>query len=96
MFAIIDIAGQQFKVKQGEFVYTNRLAGEAGEAVAPKVLMVADGSSVKMGSGSVSGEIIEHIRGEKVITFHKKRRKGYEKTIGHRQYLTKVKINTIA
>jgi large subunit ribosomal protein L21 len=96
MFAIVDIAGQQFKVKANDTIFVHRLQGEAGDAVAPKVLMTSTGSSISVNSGSVSAEIVEHLKGEKVITFHKKRRKGYEKTIGHRQYLTKVKINSIA
>lgn len=95
MFAIVDIAGQQFKVKANDTLYVHRLQGEAGDAVSPKVLMVSTGTSITVNSGSVSAEIIGHLKGEKVITFHKKRRKGFEKTIGHRQALTRVKINSI-
>jgi large subunit ribosomal protein L21 len=96
MFAIVDIAGQQFKVVKDQTLFVHRLAGNAGDAIDAKVLMVAEGGNITMNSGSVTGEIIEHLKGDKVITFHKNRRKGYEKKIGHRQYLTKVKINSIA
>jgi large subunit ribosomal protein L21 len=96
MFAIVDIAGQQFKVKAEDTVIVHRLQGEAGDSVTPKVLMISNGGSISVNSGSVNAEIVNHLKGDKVITFHKKRRKGYEKTIGHRQALTKVKINSIA
>jgi large subunit ribosomal protein L21 len=96
MFAIVDIAGQQFKVVQDQTLFVHRLAGNAGDSVNAKVLMVADGGNITLNSGTVTGEIVEHLQGDKVITFHKKRRKGYEKKIGHRQQLTKVKINSIA
>jgi large subunit ribosomal protein L21 len=96
MFAIVDIAGQQFKVKQNDTIFVHRLQGNVGDSVSAKVLMVANGGAITLNSGNVTGEILEHLKGDKVITFHKKRRKGYEKTIGHRQCLTKVKINSVA
>ncbi len=96
MFAIVDLAGQQFKVKQNDTIIVHRLEGNEGDSVSAKVLMVANGGSITLNSGTVTGEIVGHFKGDKVITFHKKRRKGYEKTIGHRQSFTKVKINSVA
>jgi large subunit ribosomal protein L21 len=96
MFAIVEIAGQQFKVKQDDKLFVHRLEGNAGDSISPKVLMVSNNGSITMNSGSVSGEILQHLQGDKVITFHKKRRKGFAKKIGHRQQLTQVKITAVA
>jgi large subunit ribosomal protein L21 len=95
MFAIVDIAGQQFKVKENDQLFVHRLQGNVGDVVNPKVLMTANGGSIAM-NGSAKAEIVEHLQGDKVITFHKKRRKGFTKKIGHREALTKVKITSIA
>jgi large subunit ribosomal protein L21 len=101
MYAIVEIAGQQFKVEKGRFIYTHRLAGEANaELVFDKVLLVDNGGKVAIGAptvsgASVKGTILEHLKGEKVIVFKKKRRKSYQKSNGHRQALTKVMINDI-
>ena len=95
MFAIVDIAGQQFKVKNEDNLFVHRLQGNIGDVVDAKVLMTSDAGSITMG-GSAKAEILEHLQGDKVITFHKKRRKGYTKKIGHREALTKVKITSLA
>jgi large subunit ribosomal protein L21 len=101
MYAIVDIAGKQFKVQKDQFVYAPKLAGEAGTAVEfDKVLLVDDGSSVNIGAptvsgATVSGKILEHVKGDKVIVFKKKRRKGYTVKNGHRQQYTKVQIESI-
>ena len=101
MYAIVEIAGQQFKVQKDQFIYTHRLVGREGESVNfGNVLMSDDSGNVKVGapfiSGlSVSGKIVEHVKADKVLIFKKKRRKGYRKTIGHRQSLTKVQIEKI-
>jgi large subunit ribosomal protein L21 len=95
MFAIVDIAGQQFKVKNDETIFVHRLAGSVGEVVDAKVLMTSNEGSIRM-NGSAKAEILDHLQGDKVITFHKKRRKGYTKKIGHREALTQVKITSIA
>lgn len=101
MYAIVEIAGQQFKVEKGRYVYTHRLEGDADAAlVFDKVLLVDNGGSISVGAptvsgASVQGKILEHLKGEKVIVFKKKRRKGYKKKNGHRQYLTKVLIEDI-
>jgi large subunit ribosomal protein L21 len=94
MFAIVDIAGQQFKVKNEDNLFVHRLQGNVGDVVDAKVLMTSNAGSITM-SGSAKAEILEHLQGDKVITFHKKRRKGYTKKIGHRDALTKVKITSL-
>ena len=102
MYAIVDIAGKQFKVEANKYVYAPLLEGEAGKDVKfDQVLLIDDGSSVSVGSpvikgASISGKIVEHVKGEKDIVFKKKRRKGYQIKNGHRQSLTKIKINEIA
>ena len=101
MYAIVEIAGQQFKVEKGRTLYTNRLEGDVNAAlVFDKVLLVDNGGTVSVGTPTVSGAsvkatILEHLKGEKVIVFKKKRRKGYVKKNGHRQYLTKIQIDEI-
>ena len=99
MFAIVNIAGQQFKVKQNDELFVHRLSGNAGDKVEfSDVLMIGDngGISVAKNSKKVQAEIVDHLKGDKVIVFKKKRRKGYMKKNGHRQSLTKIKINEIA
>ena len=102
MYAIVEIAGQQFKVEKNRYLYTHRLAGEEGAAlVLDKVLLVDNGGDVKVGAptvvgASVKAKILNHVRGEKVIVFRKKRRKGYQKQNGHRQDLTKILIEEIS
>lgn len=101
MYAIVEIAGQQFKVEKGRSIYTHRLEGEANaELVFDKVLLVDNDGSVLVGTPVVSGAsvkatILEHLKGEKVIVFKKKRRKSYQKSNGHRQALTKIRIEDI-
>lgn len=102
MYAIVDIAGKQFKVTQDQFVYAPLMAGEEGASVEfDKVLLLDNDGSVEVGAptvsgAKVSGKIIGHVRGDKVIVFKKKRRKGYKKKNGHRQDFTKVLIENIA
>ena len=98
MFAIVNIAGQQFKVKKDDELFVHRLEGNTGDKVEfSQVLMTADAGNVKLsGSIKVKAEIVDHLKGDKVIVFKKNRRKGYQKSNGHRQYLTKIKINDIA
>ncbi len=101
MYAIVEIAGQQFKAEKGRTLYTNRLEGEANaELVFDKVLLVDNDGSIAVGAPTVAGAnvkatIVEHLKGEKVIVFKKKRRKGYVKKNGHRQALTKIRIDAI-
>jgi len=102
MYAIVDIAGKQFKVTQDQFVYAPLMAGEEGASVVfDKVLLLDNEGTVEVGAptvsgAKVSGKIIGHVKGDKVIVFKKKRRKGYKKKNGHRQNFTKVLIETIA
>ena len=99
MFAIVNIAGQQFKVKQNDELFVHRLSGNAGDKVEfSNVLMVSNGGNITVGKNAtkVQAEIIDHLKGDKVIVFKKKRRKGYQKSNGHRQYLTQIEINEIA
>lgn len=101
MYAIVDIAGQQFKVEKDQKVFVHRLENEEGSQVSfEKVLLVEDGSDVKIGTPNVTGAtvsatIISHMRGDKVLIFKKKRRKGYQKMSGHRQDLTQILIENI-
>ncbi len=101
MYAIVDIAGQQYKVAKDQYVYAPKMDGEAGTAVSfDKVLLMDNGKGVEVGSplingAKVSGKIMEHVKGDKVIIFKKKRRKGYAVKNGHRQQYTKVQIESI-
>lgn len=98
MFAIVTIAGQQFKVRKDDELFVHRLEGNVGDKKEfAEVLMTGTDSDIKLGaSAKVQAEILEHLKGDKVIVFKKKRRKGYQKSNGHRQYLTRIKINEIA
>lgn len=99
MYAIVDIAGQQFKVEPGNEIFVHRLEGNAGDKVVfDKVLIqLSEGAIVKnVAAPKVSATILDHLKGDKVIAFKKKRRKGYKRKIGHRQAFTKIKIDTIA
>jgi large subunit ribosomal protein L21 len=101
MYAIVDIAGQQFKVEKDQKVFVHRLEGEEGAQVSfDQVLLVEDDKEVKVGAptvagASVSGKIVSHLRADKVLVFKKKRRKGYQKMNGHRQDLTQILIENI-
>lgn len=101
MYAIVEIAGQQFKVEPNRFVYTHRLAAEEGaELTFDQVLLVENEGGVTVGAPTVAGvtvkaKVLEHLKGDKVIVFKKKRRKGFRLKNGHRQYLTKVLIEQI-
>jgi len=101
MYAIVNIAGKQFKVAKDQFIYAPKLEGENGAAVSfDQVLLVDNGGSIQVGAPTVSGvkvsgKILEHVKGDKVIVFKKKRRKGYAKRNGHRQQYTKVQIESI-
>ena len=100
MFAIVEIAGLQYKVEQDQKLFVNRLKGDIGGKVSfDKVLLTVNGSTT-IGAPAVSGitvdaEIINNLKADKVIIFKKKRRKGYEKKNGHRQSLTQIQITGI-
>lgn len=102
MYAIVDIAGQQFKVEEKSFIYAHRLEGEEGSIVEfENVLLTDNNGKIEVGTpnvqgSKVTGKIVSHLKDDKVLVFKKKRRKGYRKKNGHRQSLTKVLIEKIA
>ena len=102
MYAIVDIAGQQFKVEAGKQIFVNRQAAEVGSSLSfDKVLLLDNEGDVKVGTPYIDGAavqatVVEHCKADKVIIFKKERRKGYQKKNGHRQYLTKLQIEGIA
>jgi large subunit ribosomal protein L21 len=102
MYAIVSIAGQQFKVEKGKKVFVHRLPGEIGETVSfDKVLLISHDERTNVGSpylpdAVILAQIISHDRGDKVLVFKKKRRKGYQKLNGHRQYFTQILIEDIS
>ena len=101
MYAIVDIAGQQFKVTKAQKLKVHRLDAEEGKQVElDKVLLLSDGKTITVGSPTVEGvriaaTVISHTKGDKVLIFKKKRRKGYQTLNGHRQYLTELWIEAI-
>jgi len=101
MYAIVEIAGQQFKVEKDQRIFVHRLDQKEGDKVSfDNVLLVDNDGKVKVGAPAVKGAtvdatVLEHLKGDKVIVFKKKRRKGFRKKNGHRQYLTSVKIDNI-
>ncbi|KAB7528374.1 50S ribosomal protein L21 [Flagellimonas olearia] len=101
MYAIVEMAGQQFKVAKDQKVYVHRLQEEEGNKVVfDKVLLLEDGGNVTIGAPVIEGaaveaKVVKHLKGDKVIVFKKKRRKGYQKKNGHRQYLTEIVVEGI-
>lgn len=100
-YAVIETGGKQYRVQAGDTIEIERLPEEKGAIVKiDKVLAVSDGTALKVGTPYVDGavvelEVVEQFRGPKVIFFDKKRRKGYKKTIGHRQELTRATVKSI-
>ena len=101
MYAIVEIAGQQFKVAKDQKVFVHRLKAEEGKKVSfDQVLLIGDGDQVTLGAPAIEGaavqaKIVKHLKGDKVIVFKKKRRKGYRVKNGHRQALTELVIEGI-
>jgi large subunit ribosomal protein L21 len=101
MYAIVNIAGQQFKVSEKQNLYVHRLPGEEGSSVEfNNVLLIDNNGNIKIGAPSISGasvkaKVLTHLKGDKVVVFKKKRRKGYKLKRGHRQYLTRIQIESI-
>lgn len=101
MYAVVDIAGQQFKVAKDQRLFVHRLNAKEGASVDfDNVLLVDNGGKVNVGAPAISGakvtaKVLSHLKGDKVIVFKKKRRKGYQKSNGHRQYLTEIEITSI-
>ena len=101
MYAIVDIAGQQFKVEKEKKIFVHRLSADEGASLTfDKVLLIDNDGKIKVGApyidgASVTATVLTHLKGDKVIVFKKRRRKGYQKKNGHRQYLTQIKIDNI-
>ena len=102
MYAIVEIAGQQFKVQKDQQIFVHRLEGKEGDKLTfDRVLLTDDKGKVTVGAPVIKGmkvkaTVLEHLKGDKVIVFKKKRRKGYKVKNGHRQYLTSIKIDGIS
>ncbi len=101
MYAIVEMAGQQFKVAKDQKVYVHRLQTEEGKKVVfDQVLLLDDGKNITIGAPAINGaaveaKVVKHLKGDKVIVFKKKRRKGYQKKNGHRQALTEILVEDI-
>jgi len=101
MYVIAEIAGQQFKVEKGRKLYVHRLAGDEGSSLSfDRILLTDNDGQVKVGApvvkgASVNATIVRHLKDDKVLVFKKRRRKGYQKCNGHRQYLTQIVIDDI-
>jgi large subunit ribosomal protein L21 len=101
MYAIVDIAGKQYKVSKDQYVYAPKLDAETGAILEFKnVLLIDNDSSISIGTPTIAGasisvKVLEHVKGDKLVVFKKKRRKGYAKRNGHRQQFTKVLIENI-
>ena len=98
MYAIVEIAGQQFKVEKGQQIYSHRLEEKEGTNISlDRVLLFENSGKVSIGSplihgAKVTAKVLEHMKGDKIVVFKKKRRKGYKVKNGHRQYLTKLEV----
>lgn len=101
MHAVVDIAGKQFKLTKGKIIYIPKFLGKIGcFIVFKKVLLLLKNSDLEIGfpflkNVKISGEVLDHVKSDKVIIFKKKRRKGYKKTYGYRQGYTRILINNI-
>lgn len=101
MYAIVDIAGQQFKVEKDQKLYVHRLKAEEGSKIEfDNVLLTDDGKKVMVGTPSIKGakvtaKVLSHLKDDTVIVFKKKRRKGYKVRNGHRQFLSEIVIESI-
>jgi len=101
MYAVVDIAGNQYQVTNDQTLTVDKLNAKPGDEVSfGNVLIANDGSNTTIGTpftgGSVTAKVVEHGRADKVLVFHKKRRKGYRKLNGHRQHYTTIQITSIA
>jgi large subunit ribosomal protein L21 len=102
MYAIVEIQGRQFKVSEGDAIFTNRFSLEEGSKVTfDKVLLISKDGGIQLGKPTLEGAkveatVVQHLKGDKVMIFKKKRRKGYQILKGHRQSLSKLTIDGIA
>ncbi|MXV38113.1 50S ribosomal protein L21 [Flavobacteriaceae bacterium Ap0902] len=100
MYAIVEIAGHQYKVKKDQQLFVNRLEGKEGDSISFDKVLLTDNGTITVGAPVIEGavvkaEILEHLKGDKVIVFKKKRRKGYMKKNGFRPFLTKIQITSL-
>jgi large subunit ribosomal protein L21 len=101
MFAIVEIAGHQYKVQQDQRLFVNRLQAEEGDSISfDKVMLTDNDGKIVVGAPVIEGikvdaKIVQHLRADKVLVFKKKRRKGYQKKNGHRQYISQIEITAI-
>jgi len=101
MYAIVEIAGQQFKISKDQKLFVNRLdAQEGAEVEFEKVLLKADGNNIEVGAPVVNGakvkaKVLAHVKSDKILVFKKKRRKSYQKLNGHRQPMTQIQIEEL-
>jgi large subunit ribosomal protein L21 len=99
MIAVVKVAGQQFKVEKDQTLYVPQLEGKSGDKIDLEVLLADADGKVSVGSGittKVQAEIVDHIKGDTVIAYKQKRRKGFHKKKGHRTAYTKLKVTSIA
>ncbi len=102
MFAIVTIAGQQFKVEEGQELFVHQLAASEGDQLDfDQIHLIDNDGAIRIGyptinAAKINATVMEHVKGDKVIIFKKKRRKGYKKKNGHRQSFTKIKIDSIS
>ena len=100
MFAVVKIAGKQFKVEKDQTLYVPNISGKAGDKVEFSEVILADANgNLSFSKGvkvKVKAEILDHVKGDKVIAYKQKRRKGFRKKLGHRTHYTKIKISDIA
>lgn len=94
-FAVISTGGKQFSVEKGEVLRVPTIDSKEGSKVQLDALVVGDGKEVTLGGAKVSAKVLSHGRGEKIIVFKKKRRKGYKRTQGHRQGYTEIEIEKV-
>ncbi len=101
MFAIVEIAGHQYKVQKDQRLYVNRLQAEEGATLSfDKVMLTDNDGKVVVGAPVIEGikvdaKVVQHLKADKVLIFKKKRRKGYQKMNGHRQYISQIEITAI-
>ena len=101
MYAIVEIAGQQFKVAKDQKVFVHRLQEKEGSKVSFDNVLLLDDGKITVGAPAIKGAVVSatvlsHLKGDKVIVFKKKRRKGYRVKNGHRQFLTEIQIESIS
>jgi large subunit ribosomal protein L21 len=100
-YAVIETGGKQYRVQQGDVLDVELLTADEGESIVFDALAISNGSELSIGTPVVAGakvkaSIVENLRGKKIFSFKKKRRKGYRRKIGHRQELTKIKVEEIS